>query len=108
MNLSGLIKLFLSMVSLVSSSKNKGIIIGVVLLALVWGALVFVVISPAKGSEGSCHDFDKRITDIEKSNAVFSSQLNNINDSLSRIERSEMENRRDFNELKNVLISKGK
>ena len=93
MDLGALFKLLVATVTAVCESKYRSVVIGAMLLAVVWAGMLF-----ASGSK--CE------SPVEKRVTILETKIDGISASLDRIERSEVENRRDLSELKNVLISK--
>lgn len=87
-------------------SKQKGIVVGVFALVIVWGAIVWAnnISKPSTNPQ----KIEDRVSALEANGAVLDTKLQQISNALTRIEESEVENRRDLSELKNVLISKGK
>ena len=93
MDIGAIFKLLVSICTDVAESKYRSVVIGCMLLAVVWAGMLF-----ASGSKCDM-PVEKRVTILE-------TKIDGISASLDRIERSEIENRRDLSELKNVLISK--
>ena len=93
MDIGAIFKLLVSICTGVAESKYRSVVIGAMLLAVVWAGMLF-----ASGT--------KCDTPVEKRVTILETKIDGISASLDRIERSEVENRRDLSELKNVLISK--
>lgn len=93
MDISAIFKLLVATVTAVCESKYRSVVIGAMLLAIVWAGMLFA-------SGPKCD------TPVEKRVTILETKIDGISASLDRIERSEVENRRDLSELKNVLISK--
>ena len=93
MDITSAFKFFLATLSAICESKYRSVFVGALLLAIVWGGVIYA-------STSKCD------TPIEKRVTILETKIDGIADSLDRIERSEAENRKDLSDLKNVLISK--
>jgi len=84
--------------------ENRKLLLALLAAVVLWSVSTIWATMAALPAKVEKHE--ARLTTLEFEKASQSEQLKSINNSLSRIETSVSETRRDVNDLKNTLISR--